>query len=79
MDRSFLCEEQVRSVEWKITVNLIGRYLMITGDAIFTACIHQYGSTHDICLKEYLRCLNGTVNVAFCSEVDNDVRMLLLK
>ena len=79
MDWSLLGEEQVRSVQWKITIYLVGRYLMVTGDTVFTACIHKHGSSHDICLKEYLRSLNRTVYMALGSEVYNDVRMLLFK
>ena len=52
---------------------------MISLDTVFTAGVHQDGSTDDICLKENLRIFDGTVYMAFCSEVDHDIRMLFLK
>jgi hypothetical protein len=47
-----------------LTVNLICRNLMITLDTILTASIHKGRCPHDVCLKEYTRILDGTVNVA---------------
>ena len=79
MDRSFLCEEEVRSVKRKISVNLICGNLMITLDSVFTAGIHENSSTLDVGVKEYLRVFDGTVYVALSCEVYHDVRMLLLE
>ena len=79
MDRCFLGKEQIRAVQRKISIHFIGRYLMITLNAIFTACIHKYRRTKDIRAKKYFRILDRTVNVAFRCKIHNDIRMLFLK
>ena len=79
MDRCFFCEEQVRSVKWKIAVHFIGRYLMITLDSVFSAGIHKNSSTFDISIKENFRIFDGTVNMAFCCKVYNHIRMFFFK
>ena len=79
VNRSLLCEEQVRSVKWQITVNLISGNLMVTFDSVFTAGIHKNSSTDDVCVQENLRVLDGTVNVALSREVYNHIRMFFLK
>ena len=45
MDRSLLCEEQVRTIQRQVTVNFIGRNLMITLDTVLAASIHQHTGT----------------------------------
>ena len=52
---------------------------MITLDSIFSAGIHQNCGTLDIGIQEDLRILDGTVNMAFCREVHDDIRVLLFK
>ena len=69
MDRSFLCEKQIRPVKRQITVNLICGNLMITLDSVFAAGIHKNSSTDNVCVQENLRVLDGTVNVALSREV----------
>ena len=79
MDRSFLCEKQIRSVKRQITVNLIGGNLMITLDSVFAACIHQNSSADNIGVQENLRVFDRTVYMAFCCKVYNHIRMLFFK
>ena len=79
MDRGLLCEEQVRSVKRQVAVNLVSGNLMITFDAVFAACVHQHCGTDNVGVQENLRVLDGTVNMAFCCEVYNHIRMLFLK
>ena len=79
MDRCLFGKEQIRAVQRKITVYFVGRYLMITLNAVLSAGIHQYGSTHDVGLQEDPRILNGTVYVALCRKVYHHIRMLFLE
>lgn len=52
MNRSLLSKEQVRTIQRQVTVNFIGRNLVITLDAVLAASIHQHTGTDDICLEE---------------------------
>ena len=52
MDRGILMEEQIRAIQWQITVHLIRGHLMITPNAILSACIHQHRCTDDIGLQK---------------------------
>ena len=79
VDRSLLGEEQVRTIQRQITINLIGRNLMVTLNTILTASIHQHAGADDIGLEEDARIFDGTVNMRFCRKVDHDVRMLFFK
>ena len=79
MDRSFLGEEQIRTIQRQVTVNFVGRNLMITLDTVLAASIHQHTGTDDVGLEEDSRIFDGTVNMRFCRKVDHDVRMLFLK
>ena len=40
VDRSFLGEEQIRTIQRQVTVNFIGRNLMVTLNAVLAASIH---------------------------------------
>ena len=66
MYRSLLCEEEIRSVKWKVTIYFIGTYLMISLYTIRSTCIHQCGCSYDICLKEIDRFLPYIDNWATC-------------
>ena len=79
VDRSFLGEEQIRTIQRQVTVNFIGRNLMITLDTVLAASIHQHTGTDDISLEEDTRIFDGTVNMRFCRKVDHDVRMFFFK
>ena len=79
MNRSFLGEEQIRTIQRQVAVNLIGRNLMITLDAIFTTSVHQHTGADNICLEEDARVFDGTVNMRFCRKVNHDVRMFFFK
>ena len=79
MDWSLLSEEQIRTIQRQVTVNLIGRNLMITLNAILTASIHQHTGTDDIGLEEDARIFNRTVNMRLCRKVDHYVRMFFFK
>ena len=61
MDRGILCKEQVRAIQRKVSVNLIGRYLMISLYAEFSGSIQQYTGSHYVGLNKDARILNGTV------------------
>ena len=79
MNGCFFSKKQIRTVKGQIAVNLVRRNLMIALDSILAAGIHQHLGSHDIGLEENSRILNGTVHMGLCCEIDNNVRMLLLK
>ena len=74
-----LREEQVRTVERQVAVDLIRRDLMVAVDAIPAAGVEQHARADDIRLQEDLRILDGAVNMRLRREVDDDVRLLLLE
>lgn len=74
-----LREEQVRAVERQVAVDLIRRDLMVAIDAILAAGVEQDARADDVRLQEDLRILDGAVDMRLCREVDDDVRLLLLK
>ena len=77
MNRRFFREEQIRAVKRQISVDLIRGNLMIASDAVFSGCVHQYGSPDNIRLQEDFRAFNASVHVAFRREVDDDFRLFL--
>ena len=74
-----LREEQIRAVERQVAVNLIRRYLMVAVDAVLAAGVEQHARADDIRLQKNLRILDGAVDMRLRREVDDDVRLLLLK
>ncbi len=74
-----LREEQVRTVERQVAVDLIRRDLMVAVDAVPAAGVEQHARADDIRLQEDLRVLDGAVDMRLRCEVDDDIRLLLLK
>ena len=79
VERCLLCEEEVRAVQRKISVNLIGGNLMVTLDPVGAACVKQCRCSHYVCANKALRIDNGTVNMALSREVYNDIRFLFFE
>ena len=79
VDRGILCKEQVRAIQRKVSVNFIGRYLMISLYAEFSGSIQQYTGSHYVGLNKDARILDGTVYMALCCEIDNNVKFLFFK
>ena len=79
MDWSLLCEKEIWPVKWKISINFIGRYLMISRDSVGSAGIHHNSSSLNIGIKENFWIFDGTVNVRLGSKVNNDIRVLRFK
>ena len=79
MERCLLCEEKIRAVKRKVSVNLIGGNLVVTLDSVSAACVKQRCSSHNICADKALRIYNGTVNMALRCEVYNDIRFLFFE
>ena len=79
VDRRLLGKEQVGSVQRQVAVDLVGGDLVIAGDAVLAAGVHQRGRADDVGLEEDARVLDGAVHVALRREVDDDVGMLLFK
>lgn len=74
-----LREEQVRTVERQIAVDLIRRDLMVAVDAVLAAGVEQHARADDVRLQEDLRILDGAVDMRLRRKVDDNVRLLLLK
>ena len=79
MDWGLFSEEQVRTIQRQVTINLIGRNLMIALNSMLAASIHQHTGTDDVSLKENAWVFDGTVNMRFCRKVDHHVRMFFFK
>ena len=79
VERCLLCEEEIRAVKRKVSVNLIGGNLVVTLDSIGTACIEQCRCSHYVCADKALRIDNGTVNMALSREVYNDIWFLFFE
>ena len=79
MNWSLLGEEQIRAVQWQVTVYFIGGYLMVTLDTVLAASIHQNTGTDDIGLEKDTRIFDRTVNMRLCCKVYHDVRMFFFK
>ena len=79
MDRRIFRKQQIRPVQRQVSVNLIRGYLVIPGDSVLPAGIHQHSRTHDIRLQEDARIINAAVHVGFRREIHNHIRMLFLK
>ena len=79
LDLIVLGEEEIRAVQWQVAVYLIGRNLMITLDAVLLAGVEQGYGTADVRLKEDVRVRHRTIYVRLRSEVDDDIRLLLLE
>ena len=52
---------------------------MITLNAVLAACIHHHRGTHNICLQENARILDGTVHMGFRCKVHDHIRMLFFE
>ena len=52
---------------------------MVTLDPVGAACVKQRCGSHYVCADKALRIYNGTVNMALCREVYNDIRFLFLE
>ncbi len=79
VDGCFFCKEQIRPVQRKVAVYLVGGYLVVAYDAVFAAGIHEHGSADDVRVQKYLGIFDGTVHMAFRREIYDHIRMLLLK
>ncbi len=79
MDWRFFREEQVRAVKGKIPIYFVGGNLMVTGDSIFPAGIHQHSSSLDVGVQKYFRLLDGTVYMALCRKINHHIRVFFLK
>jgi hypothetical protein len=77
--RGLLREEEISPVERQITVDLVRRYLMIALNTVFTTGIKQNARPYDICLKENLRILNGSVNMGLRGKIHDDIRLRAFK
>lgn len=79
MDGCFLGEEQVRTVQRQVAVNLVGRYLVIAPDTVFAAGVHEHLRAQDVGAQEYAGVLNGAVHVALGGKVNDDVWLFFFK
>ena len=79
MNRCLLGEEQIRPVQRKVAVDLIGRHLMVPFDSVLAAGIHHRRRSDDIRLKEDARVLDGAVHMGLRRKVHDVIRLLFLE
>ena len=79
VERCLLCEEEIRAVKRKVSVNLIGGNLVVTLDSVGAACVKQRCGSHNVCAYKALRIYNGTVYMALRCEVYNDIRFFFFE
>ena len=79
VERCLICEEEIRAVKRKVSVDLIGGNLMVTLDPVSTARVKQRCGSHYVCPDKTLRIYNGTVYMALRCEVYDDIRFLFLE
>ena len=79
MNRGLLREEQIGSIERKVSVNLVGRHLMIALYARFSRGIHESRSAHNVRSEKHLGIFYRAVNMAFRREVDDYIELLILE
>ena len=72
-------KEQIRPVQRQITVDFIGRYLMIPLDAVLAASIHEDRRPHDIRFQENRRILNRPVDMGFRRKINDHIGMFFCK
>ncbi len=72
-------KEQIRPIQWQITIHFIRRYLMIPLDAVFAACIHQHSCPHNIRFQENTWIFNRTVYMRFSRKIDHHIRFFFFK
>ena len=74
-----LRKEEIRAVERQVAVDLVRRDLMVAVDAVLAASVEQHARADDVRLQENLRILDRAVDMRLRREIDDDVRLLLLK
>ena len=79
MQWGFLGKQQVRPVERQVAVDLVSGYLMEAGSPMLSAGIHENLSAHYICTKKNSRIIYGTVDMAFRSKINYDIRFFAFK
>ena len=79
MNGGCLRKEQIRSVQGQVAVNFIRAHLVITGNAILTAGIHQYTGADNVGLQKDLGVLNRTVHMTFRRKINNNIGVLFFK
>jgi len=79
MNRRSLGEEQIRTIQRQIAVDLIRRNLMVARDAIMATGIHQRLRTQNIGLEENAWILNRAIHMAFRCKVYNNIRLFFFE
>ena len=79
MDGGLFGEEHVGAVQRQIAVDLVGRDLMIAGDAVLAAGVHQHLGTQNVGPEKYLGILDGTVHMALGGKIHHHIGLFFLK
>ena len=74
MQRGLLREEQVRPVQGKISVHLVGGHLVVPLHLILPADVQQHLRAHHIGLQKYPGILDGAVHMTLGGEVHHHIR-----
>ena len=76
---SLLREEQIRSVQGKVTVDLVCGYLVEAPYAEFPAGIQQHLSAEDVGFEKDLRLLDRAVHMRLCRKIHHSIGLFLLE
>ena len=79
MKRCCFRKKQVWAIKRKISVDLIGRHLVIASDTVFATGIHQASRAENVGLQKHFRIFNRAVDVTFGGKVHDRIGVLLLK
>ena len=79
VNRSFLGEEKVGTVERKVAVDLVGADLMIALNSVLPARVHKHLSAENVCREEDFGVLNRAVNVALSREIHDHIGLFFLE
>ena len=79
VQRGLLREEEVRTVERQVAVDLVRGDLMVALNAVLAAGVHEYLRAEDVRLQEDLRRLNAAVHMGLRGKVHDDVGLFRLE
>ena len=75
----FFRKDQVGTIQRQVTVDFVGRYLVIPLDAVLAGGIHHGLCAQNVGAQEQARVFHRTVHMALCGKIDHDIRVLFFK
>ena len=79
MNWSSLCKEEVWTVEREITVDLVGRNLVVARDIEFATNFHESLRTLNVSINKNFWTFDRTVDMRLGGKIDNNIRLNLFK